>query len=159
MLLDAGLDIQKMCAVVTRVTFNPGGIKRIRVISVTATHIGRVMKVIEQLATRIEEELAQPARAGTRALELVRRAGVRLPCLADGSHVVAIPRGEDSPELREALRTLGYGSMPVVLIPPEQRRAPLAELTASLPRSLSELDGYPTRLRNRDEQQRVLRLD
>ena len=98
------------------------------------------MKVIEQLATRIEEELAQPARAG-----------VRRPRLEDGSHVVAIPRGEDSPELREALRTLGYGSVPVVLIPPEQRRVPLAELTASLPRSLSELDRCPTGLRNPDE--------
>ena len=50
-----------------------------------------------------------------RALECVKQAGVKRAVVEQGLSVAQVPRSQDSAEVRQALRDLGLGSLPVRL--------------------------------------------
>ena len=50
-----------------------------------------------------------------RALECAKHAGVKLAVVEQGLRVAQVPRSRDRPEVRQALRDLGLGRLPVRL--------------------------------------------
>ncbi len=99
---------------------------------VPASILNDLREVKTAVVAILAAECSERQRAGRDALEAVNRAGVELPTLPDVGRVVAVPRGNWSPEVAEALSTLGYSTLPVVLVDEHHRGASLDTLAAKL---------------------------